>query len=165
MISLVYNNNHLASLISKEPLNHIKFIKLEIINSNECIRETVELSFSRPKNTLLIDFIDFSNQLMIIILEQNRIPSDIVITNNEERQERHNDTHKMPKTQTPEEENFTEKFSETVGIFKNLFKCNKNDNEKMEQNGQNDQSEQRQLKIENNSKLHDSTLTWKIRKK
>lgn len=129
------------------PCTHIKFIKLELQKGDEYIRETFEITFSRPKSEILIEFIDFSNHIIVILLEHNKLPSHLVFSNR--------DGAEIRSVDDVDKEKFTEKFSKTVGIFNNLFKSNKN-----ESHGQ-----QSELKIENNLKATHSTLTWNIRKK
>jgi hypothetical protein len=146
-ITVNSKNSNLGIFTLATPCTHIKFIKLELQKEDEYIRETFEITFSRPKSEILIEFIDFSNHIIVILLEQNKLPSDLVFSN------RVDDDAEM--RSDGDQEKFTEKFSKTVGIFNNLFKGNKNESH----------GHQSQLKIENNLKANHSTLTWNIRKK
>jgi hypothetical protein len=148
-ITVNSKNSNLGIFTLATPCTHIKFIKLELQKEDEYIRETFEITFSRPKSEILIEFIDFSNQIIVILLEQNKLPSDLVFNN------RDGDDAEMRSDDDVDKEKFTEKFSKTVGIFNNLFKGNKNESH----------GHQSQLKIENNLKANHSTLTWNIRKK
>lgn len=144
-ITVNSKNSNLGIFTLATPCTHIKFIKLELQKGDEYIRETFEITFSRPKSEILIEFTDFSNHIIVILLEHNKLPSDLVFTNRVDAEMRSDG----------DQEKFTEKFSKTVGIFNNLFKGNKNESH----------GHQSQLKIENNLKANHSTLTWNIRKK
>lgn len=156
-ITVNSKNSNLGIFTLATPCTHIKFIKLELQKGDEYIRETFEITFSTPKSEILIEFTDFSNHIIVILLEHNKLPSDLVFTNldGDVEMRRGDGVEMRSDGDDVDKEKFTEKFSKTVGIFNNLFKSNKN-----ESHGQ-----QSQLKIENNLKANHSTLTWNIRKK
>jgi hypothetical protein len=149
MASLVYSKDKIGSLIFDQPFRHIKFIKLEMLDNTNFNKETFEITFSIPKTQVLIDFINWSNQIIIIVLEKDLITSNIVVSNQKDQTQTPNET------KTPNE-NFAEKFNEKLGIFKNLF---------TKQPQEQPEEEQRRLKIENIQNLNENNLTWSIHKK
>lgn len=150
MASLVYKEDKIGSLIFEQPFRHIKFIKLEMLDNTNFNKETFEITFSIPKTQILIDFINWNNQIIIIVLEKDLTTSDIVVSNQTETQ--------TPNETETQKENFSEKFNEKLGIFKNLFTKQVAPQERH-------QEDQRRLKIENNQKLNENNLTWTINKK
>lgn len=140
---------------------HIKFIKLELQKDDRYIRESFEMTFDTPRNTILIEVGDHSNRIIIIVLEHNRMPSNLVIQNirklsteltereqseKSEKSEREQSENERPeenreKEEIVDEQQFTEKF------FSNFFNGNI------------------QLKNENNQKTNNSTFSWNIRKR
>ena len=159
MASLVYKEDKRGSLIFEKPFRHIKFIKLEMLDNINFNKETFEITFSYPKTEILIDFINWKNQITIIVLEKDLITSDIVLVNriiNETGPEPQTEPETQPETQTEPEtqkEKSAEKFNEKLGLFKKLF------------TKQGPVQEGGILKIENNQKINETNLTWLIHKK
>lgn len=170
------NEDHLGLFTIEHAFTHIKFIKLEL-HQGKYIRETFEMSFSVPRNTLLIEFEDYSNHIMIIILEHNRIPSNLVIQNiikfkgvqgqgvQEQKRQgvqeqgvqeqgvQEQGVQEQGQGQGVQEQQFNDKFSETVlNFFKGGGQIKKT-------------PIKTEIKNENNEKINNSTFSWNIRKR
>jgi hypothetical protein len=77
-LTKITNKDNLLKLTLQ--FTHVKLIKLER-HENNWIKETIEQIFSKSKEILILQVDDFENQIIIIILELNKQPSNLVFCN------------------------------------------------------------------------------------
>ena len=162
--------NKISSLLVEvkfsEPFLQIKYVKLERRDAL-WMRETVNLSITKPKRSLVFDVSDSENETILIILELNNEESSLVYCSKDTMQEKEDDEMKQQLDTLKNlfggenELSITESsIEETDAVFNNFGKGLST----MFSLGHTNQPQpQPEIKILN--KNEKSQLTWEIKKK
>lgn len=105
-------------IINDNPFVHIKYMIIYVNNNLQLTRETIECSYSKPKNSLLLNILPEIVEIIIIILELNHTFSDktfkIQVTS----------THKPETTSDTNELQETDELNNKMELITKLFSAN-----------------------------------------